>query len=183
MKRQGGAHHHRVKENPVEIRKAHLELVKAVEGRWDAAAAHLGMSRSSLENRIYERKGQQLSTDDSLQLQALAGLPHFAAAVAARTGGVFVAVPGVGDDADNDELLSKFTKLTSRFGELARRHAEATADGEVDAAEKADLMALGNDIHQAVQELLHCTFHIYCKPETLDAAVAPIAGRAAGVRA
>lgn len=165
----------------MDIRKAFLAMIRATEGGWDAVATHLGMSRSSLENRVYERKGQQVSTDDALQMQALSDTNHFAEAVAMRSGGVFVAIPGIGEEADNDELLSKFVKLTTRFGELAKRHAEATADGEIDAAEKADLIAIGNGIHQSVQELLHCSFNIHCKPETLGLAPASMPVRQAGV--
>ena len=159
----------------MDIRKSFLNMINAIEGRWDAAATHLGMSRSSLENRVYERKGQQVSTDDALQLQMLSDTKHFAEAVAARSGGVFVELPGLGEEIDNDEILGKFLDLTQHFGALARRHAEATEDGEVDAKEKADLIAIGQKIHQSVEELLAGTFHVYCRPETPPASAGKLA--------
>lgn len=166
-------------EESCDMRKTFLQMINAIDGRWEAAAELLGMTRSSLENRVYERKGQQVSTDDAMQLQVASKTAHFAEAIAARSGGVFVPVIPVDAETDYEEILAKYFKLTQQFGLLAKRHQEATADGEVDQQERADLTQIAQTIHQAVEEVLQATFAVYCKP---DAAHKPAAAPLSPVR-
>jgi hypothetical protein len=155
---------HRKKGIVVNLRQSYLSMIKQFAGGWDAIAAALGMTRDALENRIYERKGQSLCVDTALQMQAFAGTTHFAEAIATVSGGVFVALPAA-ENIDNDALLSKFNQLHTHIGLLSRRFSEATADGEVDKRERADLSAIGDEINKHTQELLALTFRIYCRPE------------------
>lgn len=148
----------------MELRKAYLEMIKHFPGGWDAIAPALGMSsRDALENRIYERKGQCISVHTAIQMQKFTGTSFFAQAVAQETGGVFVTLPESANLADRDDLLEKFTKLYAVLGELSSRFKEATADGEIDHKERADLKEIGHHIHTTVAELLALTFLIYCR--------------------
>ncbi|AEK63194.1 YmfL family putative regulatory protein [Collimonas fungivorans] len=144
------------------LRQSYLSMIKQFSGGWDAISAALGMSRDALENRIYERKGQSLCVDTALQMQAFSSTTYFAEAIATASGGVFVAMPSA-VDIDNEALLNKFNQLHSHIGLLSRRFSEATADGEVDKRERADLSAIGDEIHKDMQELLGLTFRIYCR--------------------
>lgn len=146
----------------MKIKKSYLGMIKAFPGGWDAIAAALGMSRNSLENRVYERKGQGVTVDTALQLQAFSGTTLFAEAVAASSGGTFVKLPT--DLVDSNELLGKkFREVSIQFGNYAARFDEAIAgDDEIDVRERADLQAIGDSVHKAMSELLALTFRVYC---------------------
>lgn len=144
------------------LRQAYLAMIKNFPGGWDAMCGALGMSRDALQNRIYENRGQSVLVDTALQMQAFAGTTHFAEAVASASGGVFVQIPQ-SNDLDNDALLAKFNALHAQVGLLSQHFSEAIADGEVDKRERADLAAIGDEIHRATQELLAVTFTIYCR--------------------
>lgn len=152
------------------LRQSYLGMIKSFSGGWDAMCGALGMSRDALENRIYERRGQSVCVDTALQMQQFAGTTHFAEAIASISGGVFVRIPQ-SCDVDNDALLLKFNELHAQIGLLSQRFSEATADGEVDRRERADLAAIGDEIHRATQELLALTFSIYCRKPSRSEAV------------
>lgn len=144
------------------IRQSHVEMIKSFPGGWDAMAAALGYSRNALENRLYERKGQDLSTHDSMQMQLMTGTTHFAEAIAEESGGYFTRLPDFNFESNTD-LLEKFVNLSAMFGDLAREHMNAIDDGEIDDKERVRLINLKNDIHTALELLLAHAFHIYYK--------------------
>ena len=60
---------------------------------WNCTAGTLNMTKSQLEARVYEVKGSGMRVDTALLIQAYAGTTHFAQAVAAASGGVFIQLP------------------------------------------------------------------------------------------
>jgi hypothetical protein len=146
------------------LRQSYLGMIRRVSGGWDAMCATLGYSRDALENRVYEKKGQSLLVETALQMQSISGTKLFAEAIATISGGVFVMLPE-SSEIDNEALLSKFNKLHTHIGLLSRRFNEATEDGEIDKRERADLSAIGDEIHRHTQELLALTFRIYCRSD------------------
>ncbi|WP_230939806.1 YmfL family putative regulatory protein [Burkholderia territorii] len=148
------------------LRQAYQAMCRAFPGGVEAMAAALGMSSSSLQNRMYEVKGQVLHVEHALAMQTLTGRTDFAEAIARTTGGVFVQLPGMEDECDNQELLTKFTLILDQLGALARTHAQAIADGVVDDHEKAELERIAHDAHRHIQELLQLTFRIYRDSES-----------------
>lgn len=145
----------------MELIEAYKDMVTA-KG-WNGTAGHLGMSKSALEARVYEKKGQGMSVDTALLIQDFSETKLFAQAVSHQSGGVFVPIPQV-DHIDNESLLIKFNELHADIGQLSQRFGDATADGEVDARERADLVEIGEHIHEHLQSLLALTFQIYCRP-------------------
>jgi len=144
------------------LREAYQGMCRAYRGGADAMAAALGMSPAALQNRIYEVKGQAVGVEHGLAMQALSNTTLFAETIAHLSGGTFFGIPQVDGELDNDELLAKFQELCEDLGRLGRRHREATADGHVDAAERADLERIAGDMHRRIQQLLALTFRIYC---------------------
>lgn len=143
-------------------------MIKAIQGGWDAAAVMLGMTRDSLENRIYERRGQSVLTETDLQLQEFSGTTYFAEAVAAMSGGTFVKLPCV-EHVDNDALLTKFTELHVELGQWSAKFAEYTGnDGQIDKGERAELSAIVDEIHKTMDEMRALTFRIYCPNNGAD---------------
>ena len=145
----------------MELKEAYKKMCTSMSGGWSAMAGALGMNVDALENHVYEKRGQSMSVHLARQLQDLSGTTLFAQAVAKDAGGTFVKLPEV-DGADNDDLLAKFNALHARIGKLSEHFAIATADGEIDRRERADLSSIGDEIHRATQELLALTFRIYC---------------------
>ena len=143
-------------------RKYYLNMIGAFPGGWEAMAGALGMSVSSLENRIYERKGQCVSVHLAKQMQAFSGTTLFAEAIAQESGGVFIKLPDR-NDVGNDELLSEFNLLYAELGELSAKFREYVKDDEISEKERADLDGVAQQIHRTVEELLALAYLVYCK--------------------
>ncbi len=148
----------------MKIKKSYLGMIKAFPGGWDAIAAAVGMSRNGLENRVYERKGQGVTVDTALQLQAFSGTTLFAEAVAASSGGAFVKLPE--DICDGNEALAKkFRDIYVRLGVFASHFEEATADEVIDPRERACLDADIDGLQRGLSELMALTIRVYCLPD------------------
>ena len=144
----------------VNIRQSYLSMIKAFPGGWDAMAGALGMSRDALENRVYERKGQGVTVETALQVQAFSQTTNFAEAIATASGGTFLKLP---DDLseDNELLMSKFQTLYARLGDFSKDFTAATEDDLVDRREQAILEHDAAEIQKVVAELLALTLRIY----------------------
>lgn len=145
----------------MELRKALLATINAINGKWVVASAHLGMTESALKNRAYETKGQSLSTSDALELQQLSETTHFAQAIAEASGGAFVKLPEPGD-IENESIQVLFNENYAELGRLFSAYVAASSDGVIDASEREELECLGAQIHRKVQTLLGVIFSVYC---------------------
>jgi len=146
------------------IRKSYVKMARDFPGGLVALAAAMGRTEAATRNRIYACKGQQMTVEDALVMQSLSGTTHFAEAVAAESGGVFMALPEP-DESDRGELFEKFAELYAELGELSGQMKSAVADGEIDHRERRGIAETGQDIHRILQELLQLTFAVYCRPE------------------
>ncbi len=144
----------------MEIRAAHIGMIKAYPGGWDAMAAALGMSRPALQNRLYECKGQGLLGETSMQMQAFSRTTLYAEAVATASGGTFVLLPDVGE-CGNDALLRKFQELYKDLGTFSAHFAEATADDVIDASERKLLAADGARLHRVIAQIQALALKVY----------------------
>lgn len=143
------------------IKQAYLGMIKAFPGGWDAMSAALGFSRDGLENRIYERKGQDLHVQTALQMQLFSGTTLFAQAVATAAGGTFLQLPDVGEVC-NEDISTKFHELYAELGELSIEFQSATKDGEVDKRERERINEIVDRMHKTMDELRTLTFRVYC---------------------
>ncbi|MFZ6734727.1 YmfL family putative regulatory protein [Undibacterium sp. Ji42W] len=146
----------------VNIRQAYIAMIKAYEGGWDAMAGALGMRHDALENRIYERKGQDLHVHTALQMQKFSRTTFFAEAVASASGGTFVLLPSL-DHIDNESIADKFHELYAELGELSVEFQTATKDGEVDKKERQRINCVVDRMHKTMDELRALTFKFYCR--------------------
>lgn len=159
------AQHHRDNGPTVDRIRGSLQMMcRAMNGGWSAMGAALGMTVSSLENRVYGRKGQDITVATAMRMQQASDTCYFAEAVAAASGGVFVALPPFGE-AGNIDIQQKYVELIEQVGALAREYREATADDEVCTAERRRLERLGHRICQLVTQINQMTFRIYCKQD------------------
>ena len=145
----------------MELLSCYQEMIK-VHG-WNGTAGTLNMTKSQLEARVYEVKGSGMRVDTALLIQAYAGTTHFAQAIAAASGGVFVELPQAGG-VRGVGLHDKFHELYVELGRLSAAYTAATEDGEIDPRERSDLEAIAQEMHKTVQELMALMFQIYCRP-------------------
>lgn len=145
----------------MDLLSAYQEMIK-VHG-WNGTAGTLGLTKTALEARVYEVKGQGMRVDTALLIQTYAGTSHFAQAVAAASGGVFVQLPE-GEGVSGEELQAKFHELYVELGRLSATYTAAVADGEIDRREREDLQEIGQQMHKTTQELMALMFQIYCRP-------------------
>lgn len=146
----------------MDVRSAVLKMVNAVTGKWIVAAAHLGMTENALKNRVYETKGQSLSTDDKLALQQLSGTTHFAEAIASASGGTFIKLPSI-EQIENDSIQTMFNQNYAELGQLFATFTDAIADGVIDDIERRQLQAQGEQMHRKTETLLALIFSVYCR--------------------
>jgi hypothetical protein len=138
-------------------------MIKATPGGWEVMAAALGVSRQSLENRIYERKGQSVTVELAQQMQTVSGTTLWADKVAADSGGCFVALPDCGPVC-NEDLRSKFNGLYAEIGHLSETFEAATKDDDINRVERRNLERVGNQINRKTLELLALAFKVFCDP-------------------
>lgn len=149
----------------MDLLSCYQEMIK-VHG-WNGTAATLGMTKSQLEARVYEVKGSGMRVDTALLIQTYSGTSHFAQAVAAATGGVFVQLPE-GEGVTGEELHGKFHELYVELGRLSATYTAAIADGEINRREREDLEEVAQQMHKTTQELMALMFQIYCRPAMAD---------------
>ncbi|WP_304439091.1 YmfL family putative regulatory protein [Duganella sp. Root336D2] len=134
----------------MELLAAYQEMIK-VHG-WAGTAATLGLTKSALEQRVYEVKGSGMRVDTALLIQRYASTTHFAQAVAYASGGVFYELPQVGDLSD-EEIQDKILELNIELGELSQALKKAKADNVIDDKECAQLQEIGQRMHKSLREL------------------------------
>jgi hypothetical protein len=148
----------------MELREAKLKMIAAVRGGWEVAAPYLGMSVNALRNRVYGVKDQKLSDEDSLALQMLSDTKHYAEAIAAASGGIFVRLPD-GGECENQDLMKKFNELYAELGDLSRDFNTAISNDDViDSRERKILEDDARKMHQTLSELLGLMFLVYGQP-------------------
>lgn len=104
-----------------------------------------------------------MRVDTALLIQAHAGTTHFAQAIAAASGGVFVELPS-GDGATGEALQDKFHELYTELGRLSGTYTKAIEDNEIDRRERSELEDISQQMHKTMKELMGLMFQVYCRP-------------------
>ena len=105
------------------------------------AAAHLGIKPKRLQNQVYETAGcMPLSDTEIHALESLTGTTHLADYICGLYGGVFVPLPEA--DEDSVDMYVRTIKTQTARGKVDQLIQEALADGEIDAAEAAEILAV-----------------------------------------
>lgn len=121
------------------------EVMRAVAsefaGGQACAAAHLGITQKRLQNQIYETAGCVPLSDTEIQaLEAVTGTTHLPDYICGMYGGVFVPLPEA--DQDNLDMYARAISTQTARGRVDRLIQLALADGEIDAAEAAEILAV-----------------------------------------
>jgi hypothetical protein len=62
-----------------------------------------------------------------------------------------------------EDLFDQFCDLQSELGQLSATYKSATADGEIDKRERADLERIANDMHRTLSTMTAVMFKLYCR--------------------
>lgn len=121
------------------------EVMKAVTSEFPGgqacAAAHLGIKPKRLQNQIYETAGcTPLSDEEILALESVTGTRHLAEYISALYGCVPVELPEA--DQDNVDLYSRAISTQTARGAVDLMIQVALKDGEIDAKEAAEILAV-----------------------------------------
>jgi hypothetical protein len=132
-----------------------------VQGIADTATL-MGLSESAIDNRVYERREQEFTVRQALRMQQISDTTKFAEAVAEASGGSFVRHPDI-EITGREDLFDQFCDLQSELGQLSATYKSATADGEIDKRERADLERIANDMHRTLSTMTAVMFKLYCR--------------------
>lgn len=145
--------------NSYELRHAYQRMSTAVPGSYATMASQLGISESSLDARIYERKGQTLSVRHALLMQDISERTDFAETVAKVSGGVFVRLPSV--NLSDKDIQNNFLNLGGKFGEFITAWRQAIADGALSAHERRQLDAIAQELYAFASAIVLLTNQYY----------------------
>lgn len=122
-------------------RKVLSAVICAYPGGRDCAAARLGLELKKFDNQAYENAGHRPLSDDQVHiLEQDAGTTFLVDYLCALYGGVFVTMPEA-EQLDSTELYSLSMGTAVKRGKVDALIAQALADGEIDEAELAEIIA------------------------------------------
>lgn len=122
-------------------RKVISAVICAYPGGRDCAAARLGLELKKFDNQAYENAGHRPLSDDQVHiLEQDAGTTFLVDYLCAIYGGVFVTMPEA-EQLDSTELYSLSMGTAVKRGKVDALIAQALADGEIDEAELAEIIA------------------------------------------
>lgn len=123
-------------------RKAVIAAANAFPGGLAYASDFLGeVNLKRFKNRIYESAGVKPLTDDEIcTLETEAKTTFLPDYICAMYGGVFVCLPEVAD-LDNVDIHRRSLRTSVKRGRVDQLLAMALDDGEITAAEAADILA------------------------------------------
>lgn len=116
-------------------------VVCAYPGGRECAAAMLGLPLKKLDNHVYESAGSRPLSDEQLRLlEQQSGTTYLPDYICGLYGGVFVPLADA-ERLDNVELYSMAMDTGAKRGAVDKVIANALADGQIDEAELAEIVA------------------------------------------
>lgn len=116
-------------------------VVCAYPGGRECAAAMLGLPLKKLDNHVYESAGSRPLSDEQLRLlEQQSGTTYLPDYICGLYGGVFVPLADA-ERLDNIELYSMAMDTGAKRGAVDKVIANALADGQIDEAELAEIVA------------------------------------------
>ena len=101
-------------------------------------------------------------------LQRAGGSNHIANAIARHSNGVFVPLADV-EEIENGDINQRLMESVEWIGRHSQYVRKATADGVIDAQERAQIEENSYQVMAKWQEHLTLLFRVFCAPEKGDA--------------
>jgi hypothetical protein len=147
------------------LRNAILRTIRAFPGGWDSISAALGMTRNQLENRVYERRDQELGAHTILMMQKLTNTTYIIEHLAIESGGTFVRYPDM-NHLEGDEAQEKLQELVVEIGELFSTYRDVMEDHVITDKEQDQLNAIVDKINRTTLEFKSLTYQYHGKPRS-----------------
>ncbi|MDF3830257.1 YmfL family putative regulatory protein [Pseudocitrobacter sp. 2023EL-00150] len=162
----------KIKRQPSWLVAAIRRTIADLPGGYEEAAEILGLykadnvtpSTDPLYNRLRTNGDQIFPLGWALVLQSAGGPSHIANAVAYQSNGVFVPLPEM-DEIENADINQRLMESLEWLGKHSQYIRKATADGVIDADERAQIEENGYQVMAKLQEHLTLLFRVFCVPE------------------
>lgn len=165
----------KVERQPAWLVAAIRRTIADLPGGYEEAAEILGLYKSDnvttstdpLYNRLRTNGDQIFPVGWALVLQSAGGSNHIANAVARHSGGLFLPMVDVGD-IDNADINQRLMESIEWIGKHPQYIRKATADGVIDAAERAQIEENSYQVMTKWQEHLTLLFRVFCAPDEVS---------------
>lgn len=166
----------KVEKQPLWLVAAIRRTIADLPGGYEEAAEILGIYKSdditpsvdALHNRLRTNGDQIFPLGWAMVLQRAGGTHYISNAIARHDNGVFVPLADV-DEVDNGDINQRLMESVEWIGKHSQYIRKATADGVIDAEERAQIEENSYQVIAKWQEHLTLLFRVFCAPEKSDA--------------
>ena len=158
----------KVERQPAWLVAALKKTITDLPGGYVEAAEWLGTTENALFNRLRTEGDQIFPLGWAMVLQRAGGSNHIADAVARHSQGVFVPLADV-DEVDNADINQRLMESIEWIGRHSNFVRKATADGVIDAEERAQIEENSYQVITKFQEHVTLLYRVFCVAEKSDA--------------
>lgn len=158
----------KVDKQPAWLVAAIKKTITELPGGYSEAAEWLGVTENALFNRLRTDGDQIFPLGWAMVLQRAGGSNHIANAIARHSNGVFVPLADV-EEIENGDINQRLMESVEWIGRHSQYVRKATADGVIDARERAQIEENSYQVMAKWQEHLTLLFRVFCSPEKSDA--------------
>ncbi len=158
----------KVERQPAWLVAAIKKTITDLPGGYAEAAEWLGVTENALFNRLRVDGDQIFPLGWAMVLQRAGGSTYIADAVARHSQGVFVPLADV-DDLDNADINQRLMESIEWIGRHSNFVRKATADGVIDADERAQIEENSYQVIAKFQEHVTLLYRVFCVAEKSDA--------------
>ena len=158
----------KVDKQPAWLVAAIKKTITELPGGYSEAAEWLGVTENALFNRLRTDGDQIFPLGWAMVLQRAGGSNHIANAIARHSNGVFVPLADV-EEIENGDINQRLMESVEWIGRQSQYVRKATADGVIDAQERAQIEENSYQVMAKWQEHLTLLFRVFCAPEKSDA--------------
>lgn len=151
----------KVDKQPAWLVAAIKKTITELPGGYSEAAEWLGVTENALFNRLRTVGDQIFPLGWAMVLQRAGGSNHIANAIARHSNGVFVPLAGV-EEIENGDINQRLMESVEWIGRHSQYVRKATADGVIDAQERAQIEENSYQVMAKWQEHLTLLFRVLC---------------------
>jgi len=157
-----------VEKQPAWLVVAIKKTISSLPGGYAEAAEWLGVTEDALFNRLRTNGDQTFPVGWAMVLQQASGTKHIADAVSRQSNSVNVPLVEV-EDVDNDDINQRLMESIEWIGKHSAYLRKATADGDIDDAEREQIEENSYQVMAKWQEHLTLLYRVFCPPEKVNA--------------
>lgn len=158
----------KVDKQPAWLVAAIKKTIAELPGGYAEAAEWLDVTENSLFNRLRTDGDQIFPLGWAMVLQRAGGSNHIANAIARHSNGVFVPVADI-EDVENGDINQRLMESIEWIGKHSNFVRKATADGVIDAEERAQIEENSYQVIAKFQEHVTLLYRVFCISEKDDA--------------